>query len=248
MKYDKNLFIKNIYVLAKDKKIKIGELEANCNVSTGYFARFRQVEGKSAPGADVLMNAADQLSVSVDALLSFDFTQATEPEKKLQNFLAKLRLETETRKLHWQQEAPVAPHPLLVSSQNLMTEEEKAQDELPDDVSVSVLQYRSVFRPDLNYLPPVALYRCFFPEKRILYLAAAVRSDKVVPGQKNPVDLELVMLDPRVPDPLPLVRMDHEGHGCLDMALDGLLTVVKKAISLPALMPEVETIIDDYLN
>lgn len=50
MVYDKNRFINNVYELAKQQKLKIGELETACGVSVGYFARLRQGDKNAAPG------------------------------------------------------------------------------------------------------------------------------------------------------------------------------------------------------
>ena len=50
LRYDKDRFVKNIYFLAKNQGVKIGELEAVCEVSAGYFARLRQ--GGESGGED----------------------------------------------------------------------------------------------------------------------------------------------------------------------------------------------------
>lgn len=104
MGYDKNRFINNIYDLAKKQQLKIGELESACGVSIGYLARLRQGENNASPGAEFLMAVADQLSVSVDGLLSVDFTKATDSEVKLLKYMEKLIRETESRKLIWQED------------------------------------------------------------------------------------------------------------------------------------------------
>lgn len=249
MLYDKTRFINNVYILAKQQKIKIGELEAGCGVSVGYFPRLRQGSENASPSADLLLNLAQKLSVSVNALLSFDFTQPTESERKLLNYLEKLRFETETRKLSWQEDAlDASSHPLLTAGESLLSEEEMAEDGLPGSVSLSLVHYRSVFRPDLEDLVPAAVYRCFFPGKRVLYLAVVSQTGQYVSSLAQRLDLELVMTDPRVPDPLPLARLDHETPGCLDKPLADLLSAVKKVIALPALRPEAEAIVDDYLK
>ena len=98
MEYSKTLFINNVYALAKDRKLKIRDLETGCGVSVGYFSRLRQGENNAAPGADSLLAAADMLSVSVDALLTFDFSRATESEVEVLHYIEKLLHETQARK------------------------------------------------------------------------------------------------------------------------------------------------------
>ncbi|MCR5293581.1 MAG: hypothetical protein K6E30_00185 [Lachnospiraceae bacterium] len=249
MTYEKDRFINNIYALAKGQKLKIGELEAACGVSVGYFARLRQGTKDAAPAANLLMLFADRLSVSADALLSFDFTQATESEQKLLNYMEKLRFETETRKLSWQRDPGSSPaHPLFMEKEGLLTEEERAEMDLPESVSLSESVYRSPFRPDLDDLVPAAIYRCYFPGKRTLYLAAVVQPNPALPASAQPADLELVMVDSTRPEPIPFARTDHENPGFLDKALISLFTAVKKAIDFPSLRPDAEAIIDDYLK
>ena len=260
MGYEKNRFLDNIHALVKRQKVKIGELESSCGVSVGYFARLRQGAENAAPSADLLLAVADRLSVSVDALLTFDFTQLSESEQKLLNYMERLRFETETRKLAWQRDlagagnpVPLNPdgtsaHPLFTSGEGLLTMEEMEEDGLPDSVSLSQSVYRSVFRPDLEDLIPVEIYRCRFPGKRILYLAAVADQSAAESASKKPVDLELVMSDPKVSDPIPFVRLESGNPGNLDKPLVSLYTAVKKTVGLPALKPEAEAIIDDYLK
>ena len=260
MNYEKNRFINNIYVLAKRKKLKIGELETSCGVSVGYFARLRQGGEKATPNADLLTAFADRLSVSLDALVAFDFTQLTESEQKLLNYIEKLRFETDKRKLAWRRDTagsgssvPLNPdgtpdHPLFINMDGLLSAEEIAEDELPESVSLSETVYRSVFRPDLDGLVPLEMYRCAFPGKKVLYLAAVANPGSVVPGLVKWTELELVMTIPGHSEPIPFAHTDHEEPGCLDRALVSLFNAVKDVIDLPALDPEAEAIIDDYLK
>ena len=260
MNYEKNRFINNVYALAKKNKLKIGVLESSCGVSVGYFARLRQGGENAAPNAELLTAFADRLSVSLDALLYFDFTQLTESEQKLLNYLEKLRFETDKRKLAWRRDpagcgrpVPLNPdgtsaHPLFINKEGFFSAEEIAEDDLPESVTLSETVYRSVFRPDLDSLVPLEIYRCAFPGKKVLYLVAIADPGPVVPGPAKWTELELVMTVPGHSEPLPFAHTDHENPGCLDKALVSLFNAVKYVIDLPALVPEAEAIIDDYLK
>ena len=258
MKYEKARFVNNIYELARKQKRKIGDLEARCGVSNGYLARLRQGEKNIAPGADILMNLADQLSVSVDALLTFDFLNSTGTEKKLQIYLDKLLRDTQTRKLLWQRDpapasVPVNPdgssaHPLFVAKGGLHSEEERSEDGLPDTVSLSEMVFRSMFHPDLEDLCPSEIYRCSFPGKRVLYLVSVVEPGEVVPGPARWAELELVMAEPGQPEPVPFVHTDHDWPGCLDQTLVRLFSSVQDAVAHPQLSPEATAFIDDYMK
>ncbi len=260
MNYEKNRFINNVYALAKKNKLKIGVLESSCGVSVGYFARLRQGGENAAPNAELLTAFADRLSVSLDALIAFDFTQLTESEQKLLNYMEKLRFETVKRKLAWRPDpacfggpVPLNPdgtsaHPLFINTGNLLSAEEMADDDLPESVTLSGSVYHSVFRPEMDSLVPLEIYRCTFPGKKVLYLVAVSDPGPVVPGPANWTELELVMSVPEQSEPLPFAHTDHESPGCLDKALVSLFNTVKDAVDLPALIPEAEAIIDDYLK
>ena len=245
--YDKNRLIQNIHVLSKARKIKLGELESSCGVSVGYLARLRQGSDVVSPGADFLMSVAERLSVTVDALLSFDFTPASDADRKLQNYMEKLRLETEMRKLIWRQDLSVASpaHPLYTNKEVPLSEAERAESDLPVDACLSEVVFQSSFRPEEQDLSPAEIYRCAFPGNRVLYLVAVVKPGPVVPGPAQWTELELVMA---APDPVPLAHTDHEKPGCLDKVLTLLYTTVKESVLLPKLTPEASAIIDDYLK
>ena len=70
---DKELFLRNIYTLAKEKGVRIGDLETSCGVSVGYLARFRQDKNQDLPGMDFVIRAAAVLNTSLDFLLYFDY-------------------------------------------------------------------------------------------------------------------------------------------------------------------------------
>lgn len=260
MVYDKNRFINNVYELAKQQKLKIGELETACGVSVGYFARLRQGDKNAAPGVDLLIKLANRLSVSVDSLLFFDFTQATGSDQKLQSYMDKLIRETETHQLVWQRDLsgngyplPMNPngtsaHPLFASKEiSLSDDEEKAENDLPDHARFSLVVYHSVFRPDQDDLSALEIYRCSFPHKRTLYLSVVVKPDPVVSAPARWTELELLMTEEGLASPVPFAHTDHEQPGCLDKTLIRLLDTVKGALTAPKLSPKACEMIDDYL-
>lgn len=246
MNYNKNLFIDNIYYLAKQRKIKIGELESLIGVSTGYFARLRQGEKNVAPGADSLLTAADLLSVSVDALLTFDFSQTTEAESSLHQYLEKLLRETQSHKLIWREDLfgyldnllinpdGTTPHPLFSTHP---VSGEKDFDPF----------YFSRFRPDLECLVPVDTYGCIMPDSKTLYLVQVLNTgeDPASPGEWT--ELELFLTGPRK-DAIPFCHTNHEAHSSLDIDLKRLFGAVRDSVTLPHLTPEAQAYISDYLK
>ena len=246
IQYDKKLFIDNVYFLAKEKDLKIGEIEAACGVSSGYLSRLRQGEKNVAPGADFLLAISAQLSASVDALLSYDFTSATESEAAVLRYLDKLIRETETRKLSWQEDMggyadtiPVnpegrTPHPLYLT--------------IPVDGSESEPFYHSKYHPSLFDLVPVKCYGCIFPGERVLYLVQVWNTGDNPSSPGDWTELELVMTGRGLEVPVPLGHTNHEKASRLDAAMNQLFAVVEDAAVLPQLTPDARAIIDEYLT
>lgn len=253
-------FINNIYELAKRQKKKIGDLEKNCDVSTGYLARLRQDEKNVAPSAVFLMKMAEQLSVSMDALFTFDFSNSTGAEQKLLNYMEKLLRDTEARKLIWQRDpagasgaVPMNPdgssaHPLFKAKGGLLTPEEMAEAGLPDTVSLSEFVYHSPFRPDRDDLCSPEIYRCAFSRQKVLYLASVVKPGPSVSGPAQWTELELVMSAPELAEPVPFAHTDHDWPGCLDETLARLFDAVRDAAAHPHLSLEASAFIDAYLS
>ena len=246
MGYDKQLFVENIYELAKLRGLKIKDLEAGCGISVGYISRLRQGEKNIAPGADFLLAIAQQLSVSVDALLTCDFVHATPSEIEAIHFIDKLLRETQARKLSWQEDlggyqdtVPVnpdgsTPHPLYFSSL--------------DKSGKPVVSYHSMFHADFRELVPVKVYGCVFPGSRTLYLVHVWNTGDSPSSPDEWEELELVMTGRGILDPIPLAHTNHDQPGRLDASLELLFDAVQDAAAMPAFTPEALEIIRDYLN
>lgn len=246
MGYDKNRFINNIYDLAKKQQLKIGELESACGVSIGYLARLRQGENNASPGAEFLMAVADQLSVSVDGLLSVDFTKATDSEVKLLKYMEKLIRETESRKLIWQEDFMAYLDSLSVNPNG--TTPHPLYTTVPTGRIESAPSYHSMFHPDITDLNPVGVYGCVFPGGRTLYLVEIWNNGDNPASPEDWTELELVMTGKGILDPVAFAHTNHEKPGIVDETLEHLYSVVKDAAAHPQLTPEACAIIDEYLS
>ena len=242
--YQKDRFVDNVYFLARQKRLKIGELESACGVSVGYLARLRQEQKNVAPGADFLLAIATKLSVPMDLLLLFDFS-TVEADSDVISFIGKLVRETQSRRLLWQQDilAPrgylpletirTNPHPLYVSSRGRT------------ESIVLVAYYRSMAHPELLGLIVPAAYKCAFPGGRTLYLVQIENRSKDSPAWS---ELELVMTGPDLSDPVLLAHINHEQRAQLDDVLKFLLSTIQNILALPLMSREAREIIHDYLQ
>ena len=245
MSYDKYVFINNVYKLASRQNLKIKDLETGCGVSLGYLSRLRQGEKNIAPGADFLLALSEKLSVSVDMLLTSDFSNATESESEMLLYIDKLIRETGSRKLSWQEDfggyldtVPLKSdgsplHPLYTT---------KSMD--PKDG----FYYHTMFHASLTDLIPVKVYGCVFPGGRTLYLVQVWNTGDNPASPEDWTELDLVMTGRGIADPIPLGHTNHERTGRLDEPMKKLFDAVEDAAVLPMLTPEGREIIRDYLE
>lgn len=105
MNFNKNICISNIYYIAKQKGIKIGDIEEAAGVSTGYISRLNKEDNKAVPGIDFLVSVTDTLGVSLESILKCDYKMLTEDELRVVNFQNKLIQQTLAYKLAWKKQS-----------------------------------------------------------------------------------------------------------------------------------------------
>ncbi len=108
--FDKPGCIETIYYLAKEKGLKIGDLEEKAGVSKGYLSRINKEGNTSIPSIELLCSIAEQLGVSVDYLVNYRAFEPTEGEAFLMKFLDKVLHRTVCGKLEWQCENESVVH------------------------------------------------------------------------------------------------------------------------------------------
>ena len=94
--------VENIYALAQEKNIKIGDLERDAGVSVGYLSRFLKPSGAIIKMAvDVLFKICDCLKMSVEDVVYYNSDDRTPGQKKMDFFLKKLARDTENHEIVW---------------------------------------------------------------------------------------------------------------------------------------------------
>ena len=99
--YDKARCLNNIYALAKERGIKIGDLEESAGVSKGYLSRVAKPDYQGSPPIEMLDAAAKQLGVGIDYLVNYSPDAFSESEQFVMRFIDKLARQTEAGKLEW---------------------------------------------------------------------------------------------------------------------------------------------------
>ncbi len=93
--------VDNIYALCKFNNIKIGDLEAKCNVSPGYFSRLNKNEEFSFPNIDVLLRVSSIFNVGLDSIVHFDYGSDKETEAYIISFINKINRKTNDGTIRW---------------------------------------------------------------------------------------------------------------------------------------------------
>lgn len=99
--FDKKRCISTIYELAKQKNIKIGDLEETAGVSKGYLSRINKEDSSSSPSIELLDSVSRQLGVGIDYLVNYSSDGLTPNEQFVFRFIDKLMRMTLGGKLDW---------------------------------------------------------------------------------------------------------------------------------------------------
>lgn len=103
--FSRSRLLSNITYLTKEKNIKVGDLEAEAGVSTGYFSRLKQNDNTTLPNIEVIAAVAKKLGVTIDGLVNNQFDSLTASERYLVDFLGKVLSDTESSEVAWERES-----------------------------------------------------------------------------------------------------------------------------------------------
>mgnify|MGYP002857234277 CR=1 FL=1 len=103
--FNKRLFIANVKELAKQKKIKFGDIESASGTSIGYISKLDKPDNPNDPSAEFIATASKMLDVTTDDLMNKDFRQPapalSDNERYISKFLDRLINETLSEGLTW---------------------------------------------------------------------------------------------------------------------------------------------------
>lgn len=111
--FNKERLVANIQKLAKDKGIKVSELEEFAKVSSGYLSRITNKSSRVMPSIYTIMLIALKLGTTVDILLNADLSYSSPNDNYVQDFLNKLISESQAFQLVWDVETEEAIHNVL---------------------------------------------------------------------------------------------------------------------------------------
>ena len=101
LEFSRQKLAENIMALIQQKKLRLGEVEQQIGISTGYLTKMLKKETDSAPSTDIIWRLSKVLGVSTDMLIEGDFSKATDNLQYMRKFLYRLQSLTDTNELEW---------------------------------------------------------------------------------------------------------------------------------------------------
>lgn len=93
--------ISNIKAKTKEKKVKIGDIEKDSGNAVGYIARLKHSDSIALPNTEFMIVASLLLDESIESLLLLNNDKMSQAEKKINQFIQKLIMDTENKKIEW---------------------------------------------------------------------------------------------------------------------------------------------------
>ena len=244
----KRLFDNISYMLKKSGK-KIGELETEAGVSSGYISRTSK-DNNTKPGIDFILKVAAILNVSVDTLLNVDLSRLTPTEQYLLSFLEKLTKDTLDDKLDWNREsAEYLNHQLVLDKRGncdhplfaCATYMEEGEEGYPDEVTRIVFTSRSF---DVHTVVAGDCYNLRMKNDTILYFMNISKSVHMV-GDAEAFAKEIWMCPYRSPAQYLCGTKDAAEIGLL---IEGLYEAITENARHPKVNKDIKLIIDAFMN
>lgn len=249
--FDKAIMVENIRRYAKDKGIRIGNIETMAGVSAGYFSR---IDGKDknsiTPSIETIVKVADLLCVNIEDLLYSKDEYQTPNEKKALDFINTLIKRTQLYQIDWVKEKREdivscdrdtgnTKHPLARS----YIKEDNPSDYFGNNNYEPY--YKSQFIRDKNYI--VVLegdgYKCEITNTASAYI------EKVGVDEKLPFDGE-IEYELYIMTTNEITPLCHSGKGQLEdicYKLERLYNLAAEANSHIILNDDVKKAMDEFM-
>lgn len=245
--FNKNIMFDNISFLLEKYGKKIGELESEAGVSTGYISRTSKDSG-AKPGIDFIINVAATLKISIDTLVNVDLSGLTPTELYLVSFFEKLKKDTVDDKLEWNlepadvlnsQQADIngyVDHPMM----NLETFDIKGEAGYPEEVTEVVMKSRAY---DTNTYIKGDCFHLKMKNGAKLYIMNVMKA--VRNSNENTAIKEVWMYEPNIGKQF---LASSEDEFKLADLVDDLYQTIAEFSKHPKIKTEMRSIIDAYIK
>ena len=239
--FDKKICLDNIRTLAKEKGIKLGELEEQAGVSAGYISRIEKSE--SSPAFDFIIKVADILSVSIDFLINNNLSTMTSTNLYIARLIDKLISDTTSNHLFWEREE----ESYLNDNINFLNTESAFYHPLFSEVknpnSVKDFEYNSLFHDPRCVSINADCFNCeIIPDIRIYLMSTVYYFNDT---QSDEFELYIVNKKNNVNKLICVKKGEKSDHAISIKLLYGLANKSSKQTNIPS---EIKTLIDDYIE
>ena len=200
MEFEKEKLMKNINFLIKRKNMKIGELEAELGVSTGYLSRISKHDNDSIPNIDLIWKVAQKLEVSIDSLVGGEFESSNDNLLFIVNFLHSLIEDTDQHECEWekfstydklQEKYGFSPLPMIKGKLLIIDEDatsNKRKFESLYNTKINLVTTEDNFCALVSRLGCLFLFRLETDEKKSVYRKNEAESETGSSGRRRLCD------------------------------------------------------------
>ena len=256
-KFDKNVFIKNVYHLAKAKRIKIGELEETVGVGSGYLSRVKK-EASAKPSLEFVVKVSDMLDTSIDTMIYADLEKMTSTENYLASFFERLKEDTRSGEMVWEMEAADDLNGYFKQYSATEDEEEIYDLEEPTNPLFTLIDVveesgevftRQGFRSAAfgwDTLIASACYNTHIAEDTVVYIMSIIASDMEEEGDEPEEKVLEVWIIKNGKEPQFLCSDYVEGP--LKLLIEDLYTAAAESYGHPKIKTDYKDAIDEYMK
>lgn len=246
--FNKKLMLDNISFKLKETGKKIGELETEAGVSTGYISRTSK-DGNTKPGIDFVINVAEALGISVDTLINVNMAGLTPTELYLISFFEKLKKDTVADKLEWNRESEEilnSQNPDMIaycdhSLFNVETFFEGGETEYPEEVTSVVMISHSFGR---HTFIAGDCFNISMKNGAVLYIMNIGKSDHPL-FDLDDYAKEVWMYEPNIGNQF---LYSNNKKSALAGLVDDLYATVTEFSKHPKIKSGLRDVIDSYMN
>lgn len=235
------------YLLKEHPEVKIGQIEAEGGVSTGYTSKLERAGNKSDPPIEYIAAAAKAFNISIDTLLFVPLEEMTASEKYLLRFLEKVERETTDEKMIWKRESNMTLnksvstdaydfiHPLLVPD----------KESFDSYGNYHEMHFQSRFFPEKTVRITADLYHAEMTNTgSMLYILPETLTDH--PGGKEELTgFELYIYDSQEVTP---ICNTMQAHPAIAKAVAKLYSLIQESSAHVKLDEKARSLIDAFMD
>lgn len=235
------------YLLKKFPNAKLGQIEAEGGVSTGYTSRMEKSDSKADPPVEYLAAAAKAFDISIDTLIYVPLDEMTASEQYVIKFIEKVAADTTVENMIWEREPGeflnnevevngygAQYHPLLVPNKN----------DMDGYGNFGSLVFESRFFPEKCVrVMPDPYHATMTGTSSVLYIVPVIIQEDTPPDAVS--GYELYIYDSNEVTP---ICNTTQSHPAIASAVTKLYSLIKETTAHVRLDKKARSLIDAFMN